>query len=242
MFRRLRGMGRIAGTVMLALPMLAACQTAGPVGRIVIASKAEASDPPLNPNPTDVVRLYGHAPETLDFRFRVAFLSTHREGDCWNHADFWEGGGEKAFSYDIYPVRKGDSWVADLVVDRYLPGRCGWDIDAGTRIIVKPAELEWTHKGLLGAGDLVIGDARTIDDDAPHCEPASPRCSEARSRRLANSDEAIPVEMRCHRIPEEKRIGDTRFMCNDLPEHKTTHLLKPGVTRVRIDLYDLGQK
>lgn len=243
--------GRIAhllGTVgtatlaLLMLPLLAACQTPGPVGRIVTPSKVEPSDPPLNPNPMHVVRLHGRAPETLDFRFRVGFLSTNREGDCWNHAGFWEGGGEKAFSYDIYPVRKGETWEADLVVDRYLPGRCGWNIDAGTLIIVKPAELDWTHKGLLGGGQLVISDIRGKDDTAPRCEPGHPRCTEERSRRLSNSDETISVEVRCHRIPPDKRIGDSLFICNDFPEHKITHLWRQGVTRVRIDLYDLGQE
>lgn len=235
-----RGAVGISTLALLMLPLLASCQTAGPVGRIVAPSDVEASDPPLNPNPTHVVRLHGRAPETLDFRFRVAFLSTHREGDCWNHAGFWEGGGEKTFAYDIYPVRKGDMWEADLVVDRYLPGRCGWNIRSEVMIIVKPAELEWSNKGLLRMGDPVIGDAREMDDNAPRCEPGHPRCTEERSRRLSNSDKAIPVEMRCKRIPLEQRIGDTLFRCNDFPEHKIMHLLKNGHTRVRIDLYDIS--
>lgn len=81
----------LALAALLALPMLAACQSTEPLGRIVTPSKVEPSDPPLNPNPKHVVRLHGRAPETLDFRFRIAFVTTVWEGDCYSHAGFWKG-------------------------------------------------------------------------------------------------------------------------------------------------------
>jgi hypothetical protein len=235
--RRIRGLLLVALSM---LPMLAACQSAAPLGRIVTPSKVEPSDPPLNPAPTHVVRLHGRAPETFDFRFRIAFLSTSREGDCWNHAGFWEGGGEKAWGYDLYPVRDGERWQADLVVDRYLPGRCAWDIRGSVVIMVEP--LDAREGDSLGAGTrLVVRDARHRDDSAPRCKPRNPGCTEERSRRLSNSDDTIPVQVRCKRISPEERIGDTSFICNEFPEHKTAHLLKRETRRIQIDLYDLDQ-
>jgi hypothetical protein len=234
--RRIR---RLVLATLFALPMLGACQSTEPLGRIVTPSKVEPSDPPLNPNPQHVVRLHGRAPETLDFRFRIAFLSTNGEGDCWNHTGFWEGGGEKGWGYDLYPVRKGEHWEADLVVDRYLPGRCGWDIRASAMIVVVPLDAQ--EGDSLGAGTrLVVADARDRDDEAPICAGRSSRCDEARVRRLENSDDALPAQVRCERIPPEKRIAhSTSFICDHFPEHKMVHLLKAHTQRIRIDLYDL---
>ena len=231
----------LALAALLTLPMLAACQSTEPLGRIVTPSKVQPSDPPLNPNPTHIVRLHGRAPETLDFRFRIGFATTSREGDCYNHAGFWEGGGEKTWGYVLYPVRKGEHWEVDLVIDRYLPGRCGWNIRGSAMILVEPLDAQ--EGDSLGAGArMVVADARDVDDAAPRCRPEQPRCSEKRSRRLSNSDDSIPVQVRCKRVAPEKRIGQTSFICNQFPEHKTAHMLKAHTQSVRIDLYDLDHE
>ena len=81
-----------------ALPLLASCQTAEPLGRVVTPAQVLPTDPPLNPDPKHVIRLYGRAPASLDFRFRVVFTTTNQEGDCWSHAGFWEGGGALGLS------------------------------------------------------------------------------------------------------------------------------------------------
>lgn len=147
----------------------------------------------MNPDPRHVVRLYGRAPETFDFRFRIGFIATNREDDCYKHAGFWE---------------------ADLVVDRYLPGRCGWEIRGSAMIMVEP-----------------------------RCKPNHPRCSEERSRRLSNSDDSKPVQVKCKRVAPEKRgYGRTFFFCNRLPEHKSTHELRAHTRSIRIDLYDLDHE
>ena len=231
----------LALAALLTLPMLAACQSTEPVGRVITPSKVQPSDPPFNPNPTHIVRLYGRAPESLDFRFRIGFMTTNREGDCYNHAGFWEGGGEKTWGYILYPMRNGEQWEADLVVDRYLPGRCGWNIRGSAVIMVEP--LTAKEGDSLGAGiSPVVWDGRNWDEDTPRCEPNNTRCSEERSKRLSNSDDAIPVQVRCrHRSPEEI-IGDTSFICNEFPELKTRHHLKEHTRRIRIDLYDLDHE
>jgi hypothetical protein len=231
----------LALAALLTLPILAACQSTEPLGRIVTPSKVEPSDPPLNPNPTHIVRLHGRAPETLDFRFRIGFATTSREGDCYNHAGFWEGGGEKGWGYDLYPVRNGEQWVADLVVDRYLPGRCGWNIKGSAMILVEPLDAQ--EGDSLGAGTrLVVADDRSWDDEVPRCAGMSSRCDEARVRLLENSNDAIPAQVRCKRLPPEKMMGDTSFICDQFPEHKMVHLLKEHTRRIRIDLYDLDHE
>jgi len=231
---------RVLALAALLLPILGGCQSTEPLGRIVLP-EAQPWDPPLNPHPRHVVRLHGRAPETLDFKFSIGFMSTSREGDCYKHAGFWEGGGKKGWGYDLYPVRHGERWEADLVVDRYLPGRCGWNIKGSAMIRVEPLDAE--EGDSLGAGvRLVVADTRTLDDSAPRCGPRHPRCSEERSRLLSNSDDSIPVEVRCKRLAPEERIGSTAFICNQFPEHKITHDLKAHTRSIRIDLYDLDHE
>jgi len=227
------------GIALLLAAALAACQTTpGPLGRIVTPSKVEPSDPRLNPKPRHIVRLHGRAPESLEFRFRIVLVSTSREDDCWNHAGFWEGGGEKTYAYDLYPVRKGGNWEADHVVDRYLPGRCGWNSSAGAVIFVKPVDGRGGDN-TLGGMRSVIGDARLWDETAPQCRPGMHNCDEARNQRLANADESIPVQVRCRNRSPEELIGDIVFICNEFADHKTLHYVKDHTRRIRIDLYDL---
>lgn len=169
-------------------------------------------------------------------------MATNREGDCYKHAGFWEGGGAKGWSYDVYPIRNGEHWQADLVVDRYLPGRCGWEIRGSAMIMVEPRDAG--EGDMLGAGTrLVVADTRTVENEAPRCKPNHPRCSEERSRRLSNSDDSIPVQVKCKRVAPEKRgYGRTFFFCNRLPEHKITHELRAHTRSIRIDLYDLDHE
>ena len=225
------------------LPALAACQSAEPLGRIVTPAEVRSIDPPLNPDPKHIIRLYGRAPETLDFRFRIAFASTSQEGDCWNHAGFWEGGGNKAWRYDLLPVRKGEYWEADFVVDRYLPGRCGWRIAASANIVVAPAEAaRWDRRKRASGTKVfgVVGDARSRDETAPRCRPGMHNCDEARNRRMANADDSIPVQVHCRIRPLEERISDTFFFCNEFADYKIMHYAKNHTRRIRIDLYDHG--
>ncbi len=232
-------LARAALGCLLCLPVLAACQSTQPLGRIVTPSDIEDSDPPLNPDPKHIIRLHGRAPATLDFRFRIGFLSTSQEGDCWNHAGFWEGGGEKAFSYDLYPVRKGEDWKADFVVDRYLPGRCGWNIDANVLILVAPLDRP-EDISVLGGMRTVIGDARYWDETAPMCKPGMRNCDEARRAGAQNADESIPVQVHCRRRVGKDAIGDDMFICDEFSAYKTMHYVKDHTRRIRIDLYDHG--
>lgn len=240
-------MNRYQGLILAALSLAAlpACQSAEPLGRIVVPAEVRSIDPPLNPDPRHVIRLYGRAPETLDFRFRIAFASTSQEGDCWNHAGFWEGGGNKAWGYDLYPVRKGEYWEADFVVDRYLPGKCGWEISASANILVTPVEAaRWGDQEQADATSMrgVIGDARNWDETAPQCKSGMHNCDEARNRRLANADDSIPVQVHCRARPAEERISDTVFFCNEFADYKTEHYVKNHTRRIRIDLYDHGSR
>ncbi len=232
-------LARAALGCLLCLPVLAACQSTQPLGRIVTPSDIEDSDPPLNPDPKHIIRLHGRAPATLDFRFRIGFASTNPEGDCWNHEGFWEGGGEKVWSYDLYPVRKGESWEADFVVDRYLPGRCGWRIGASVMLVVAPYDRP-EGKSVLGGARTVIGDARGWDETASQCRPGMRNCDDARRLRVQNADESIPVQVHCRWRVGKDAIGDDMFTCNEFARYKTLHYVKDHTRRIQIDLYDHG--
>lgn len=231
----------LSALMMLLLPALAACQSSEPLGRIVTPSEVRASDPPLNPKPKHIIRLYGRAPETLDFRFRKMMVSTSQDGDCWNHAGFWEGGGEKGWGYDLYPVRNGEYWEADFVVDRYLPGRCEWKINASLVILVTPVDARGGDN-TLGGMLTVVGDARLWDETAPQCKPGMNNCDEARRARRQNADDTIPVQVRCGIRPPERRIGEIVFYCNEFSDYKDLHYVKDHTRRIRIDLYDLDHE
>ena len=139
-------------------------------------------------------------------------------------------------------MRSGDEWVADLVVDRYLPGRCGWDIKGHVVLMVTPNDAR-EGDSLRAGTRFVVADARTVDEKASRCKPHHARCTEERSRLLSNSDDAIPVQVRCKRVPPEDRgYGNTFVFCDRFPEHKITHNLKTHTKEVRIDLYDLDHE
>jgi len=220
---------------------LTACQSTQHVGRVVLPNITDTSDPELNPNPQHIVRLYGTAPASLDFSFRVSYFSTNREGDCWNHAPFFDGGGEKRWAYDLHPVRTGDTWMADLVVDRYQAGRCGWQGGAHLVYYVKPGDAS-EEETLIGGVGVFIQDYRNKDPNAPVCPPASKRCDEIRSRTLGNSDSSIPVEIRCRRrTPDEwKGMGAIEFMCSPdpvSPVEKVYHHLKNSTKKIEINFH-----
>ena len=183
---RLLGRWLLAG--LLATPALTACQSTQPVGRIVLPKITDTSDPELNPNPQHIVRLHGTAPESLHFKLSVVYASTNREGDCWNHAAFFDGGGEKQWRYVIEPVREGESWKADLTVDRYLPGRCGWMGGGAVLAYVVPVDAEPGESMLSGIG-VITRDFRDIDVSKPLCPPRERLCKEDRARLLDNDDE-----------------------------------------------------
>ncbi|MGY1458726.1 MULTISPECIES: hypothetical protein [unclassified Luteimonas] len=237
-----RGRCHAVLVVLLALLLLPACQSTEPLGRIILPNQVNPWDPPVNPDPRHVVRLHGRAPATLDFLFSIGFMTTNQEGDCYKHLGFWEGGGAKGWEYELHPVRNGDEWVADWVVDRYLPGRCGWNIKGNAMLMVTPLEVrEGDSAGPVMR--LVVADARALDENAPRCEPRNPRCTEERSRLLANTDDAIPVQVRCTRDGGKVRgPGERVIICDRFPEHKITHGLKAHTQKIRIDLYDLDHE
>lgn len=230
---------RLALVALLALPLLAACQSTEPLGRIVLPEQVNPWDPPLNPDPKHVVRLHGRAPATLDFLLSIGFMSTNQEGDCYKHLGFWEGGGAKGWTYELHPVRNGEEWVADLVLDRYLPGRCEWNIKANVMLMVTPLHVR-EGDSARAVSRFVVADTRKLDENAPRCEARNPRCTEQYSRLLSNSDDSIPVQVRCTRDGRDVRgPGERVIICDRFPEHKITHDLRPHTKSVRIDLYDL---
>ncbi|WP_024890779.1 hypothetical protein [Luteimonas huabeiensis] len=235
----------LAAACLAALPALAACQSA-PAGRLQLPPP-QSSDPPLNPNPTDVIRVYGRAPESLEFWLQIAFQARSSDSDCIIEKPFWEGGGQKGWGYDIHPVREGERWHADIVADRYLPGHCQWDIDAGATMIVRPTGSE---RVVLVAP---LGDLRAYEtppDDAWRCTERHRHfdCNEEARRQQfeASMDPAIPVQILCKRNPPEgRRFGELPFVCNEPRLRngaKVVHRLRPGQREVRIDLYDLDRE
>jgi hypothetical protein len=108
----------------------------------------DADYPVPNPHPTHVLQISGALPETLHIRFVVrynavadadgALTSGKYCGYKWGlqlHPEF-----SVTDSLDI--VRAENRFHASVIVDKYLPGRCAWHLEA----------IEYTV--LNGAGDL----------------------------------------------------------------------------------------
>ena len=231
-------LGRWLLAGLLAAPALAACQSTQPVGRIVLPKIIDTSDPELNPNPQHIVRLHGTAPESLDFKLAVVYASTNREGDCWNHAAFFDGGGEKRWRYVIEPVREGESWNADLTVDRYLPGRCGWKGGGTVLAYVVPEDAK-PEESMSAAMGVVTWDYRDIDVSQPLCRQRERSCDEARRRVRRNDDEAVPVQFRCHRRAQDDifKGNPTDFLCNfdySGSDVKIAHMVTKKTKDVRV--------
>ncbi|MEP6634221.1 MAG: hypothetical protein ABJA62_08415, partial [Luteimonas sp.] len=120
-------------------------------------------------------------------------------------------------------------------VDKYLSGHCQW------RMIAVEATVGDKALQTMGMGTVIEGRHFDEDDNAPRCSSDAPRCTEERARRLGNSDESIPVQMRCdtaRRAWQDVPGGRTwDNLCDDPfdDSYKTKHLLKPHTRQVELN-------
>ncbi|MDR1075378.1 MAG: hypothetical protein LBL59_03510 [Xanthomonadaceae bacterium] len=230
----------IGACLWLLLPMMASCQT-------VENRDAEASVPPEaftaenwyqveKPNPKQIVRIHGRAPETLDIFIMARYVATNAADDrCWRPARHF--GSELLWSRRRLPIRRdGDRYEAELIVDKYLPGPCGWRYEASSAGVMRAGHPD----DLTRYGGWVIDSSRyDVDDSLPRCKPMrnGPDCSEERLWRSSNHDET-PVEVPCHVGEIESEIA--YFICQrSYGIYKKRHLLRPDTREIEINFYDL---
>src|SRR3546814_13236773 len=101
--------------------------------------------------------------------------------------------------------RHGEEFDAVLIVDKYLPGQCGWAYQESRAAV-------WKHTGPDDSSALIVldGTRYALEENTPRCTPRHRNCSEERLRRLGNHDESIPVVIRCHVDKPKAGEGETR--------------------------------
>ncbi|MDR1076737.1 MAG: hypothetical protein LBL59_10785 [Xanthomonadaceae bacterium] len=234
-----RRLGRWTGACLwLLLPMMASCQT-------VESRDVEVTVPPEaftaenwyqveNPNPKQIVRIHGRAPETLDIFITAKYRTSNAMDDrCWRPAARF--GSELIWSRDRLDIRRnGEQFEAYLVLDKYLSGPCGWHYEASTAGATRAGH----PNDLSGWGWVIGSDRYDVDDSVPRCSARSgPGCRDERIWRASNHDDTA-VEVPCH--IEKMEDQSASFICQrTYGEFKTQHLLRRDTQEIQINFYDL---
>lgn len=220
--------------VLLLMSGLASCQAEdGPV------RPGDAEYPELNPHPKHVVQVSGAIAPTLDVKFSVHYESDSLDKGCWQNAPLWKGGGEKYMGQWLELKREADRYSTSFVVDKFLPGRCDWRLIGISAVVARKDDPN------DASGGVVIEGRQFHEPELPLCSSDDDEniCEDERAKRLSNSDDGIPVQMRCRMmLPSETINGNGGFSCLDLWDdgYKKSHYLKPYTRNVRIDIIEGG--
>lgn len=219
---------------LLLMPGLGSCQAEdGPV------RPGNAEYPELNPHPKHVVQVSGTIAPTLDVKFSAHYESDSLDKGCWQNAPLWKGGGEKYMGEWLELKREADRYSTSFVVDKFLPGRCDWRLIGISAVVVRKGNSEDVDS------HVVIEGRQFHEPELPLCSSDGDEniCEGERAKRLSNSNDDIPVQMRCRIVPPNEAIsGDGGFSCHDLWDdgYKKSHYLKPHTRNVRIDIIEGG--
>jgi hypothetical protein len=125
----------------VATPLVATgCQAGEKSTRV--AADASSRDAILNPKPKQVVKLHGRVPPSLRFEFWVRYSMDDVKAEGCRPRD--ATGGFLPMLGDFTRVETlaplylaGNRYQAELVVDKYLPGPCGWAFEEIKAVVVK---------------------------------------------------------------------------------------------------------
>lgn len=78
-----------------------------------------------------MIELHGTVPVDINLELHAYYMAQHRTG-CLMTPTYLTGAVSGAFSpiYHSFPLnikRDGDNYSATIIVDKFLPSRCGWD-------------------------------------------------------------------------------------------------------------------
>lgn len=205
------------------------------------AAAASPRDAVINPKPKQVVKLHGRVPPSLRFEYRVWYTMADVKAEGCRPRD--ATGGFLPFLGDftrvetILPRYAGDGrYEAELVVDKYLPGPCGWAFSELKATIVKDGRV----------GDPLYTSRITSPIVNNNTDGQfEVYCTEFDHHRCPfrqNSD-PTPVLLLCE-VTSSSFQGRSDFLAcaNHYPgaRYKETHLLDAKTTQVALDFYDLN--
>jgi hypothetical protein len=212
-----------------------------------VASQVQGPEP--NPHPTHIVKLHGKLPRGFDIAFNVSYGTTSTAPEC--SASFNLGGfGSASPSSFVYvqQVRHVDGgYEADFVVDKYLPGKCGWKLKGSGAIVT--TDEPGLEQQSYGVGAVLLGDFLGAPPGTPGCpgrpNPEGTGCQEARFWRMFNDNESAPALVRCRSenySPFGSNIQKRGFSCGSPWVYKKGHVLRENTRKVTIDVYDLNHE
>ncbi len=148
------------------IPSLATCQARAPgTGPDEPTEAAQEPRPLLNPNPKQIVRIYGRLPEHLGFSLGAMYSATTEDRACEKNPGSSIGIGPLRSVTEPLEIRHdGDRFEATLVVDKYLPGPCGWKYvysDGAVWRVANPRDTSFATFGLMV--DIPLIDGRRYD-------------------------------------------------------------------------------
>jgi hypothetical protein len=223
------------GLILLGLAIaLVGCQTNTDV------SNSDILTPVINPHPKHLVRIVGRIPKSLEIEFGSGYAISDSKKNipgCWPTVEQqWGSMGIDKFSRgeDLKIIRDGERFEANFMVDKYLPGDCGW--------------------GFYAVGVTVAKDGRrdekaTVDTDPIRVNPVYENenqglCSsdyDVSCPNVSNSD-PTPVIIRCYMFtPKDEPDRTPSILCGGY-EHfgfKRTHYVTPETRKIQINFYDL---
>lgn len=218
-------MKSIIGTAMFCVLALSGCEPKMPSG----VKEGDPDYPQLNPNPKQVVRVFGKVPSDFNLSFGLLYEATAPDKHCWQSFGYPKRAGEQ-----VKFKRNGDRFELAVTVDKYLPGECRWrfnGLDANLAQKDRPEDRQNVS--------LINGSEYDWNDSTPRCPSYNEYCNEERYRRLSNPNDKIPVEARCTTTSiSDDANRDSRFKCRDSANdsYKKTHLLKPYTRQVEFNV------
>lgn len=207
-----------------------------------LASCEDKLSPQLNPDPKHVVRIVGRMPASLEAELRARYAITRQDRACTpGLLPQWGAGTERGSRSETLAIkRSGDYYETDFVVDKYLPGKCGWRFDGVGASVVRNGNQ---HDIDVMSRPLIEG--RAFYD--PDYQSACIGLDRETCQRIGNSLDTpvvVPCMLSVRSVPlpppAEPSDGASNLLCTSFEyHHKREHLLKPATKQVQIDFYDL---
>lgn len=224
--------------------LMAALLLPGIVGCQQIRQTEKASQ--LNPHPQQAVRITGRIPPSLEIRMFALYSIDRihtRTGPA--HTEVVDEACRPTLKFGMIPIdpgeysrseelkieRNGDRYETRFVVDRYLPGRCGWQFDSIGTAVAKDGKRS----------EAVTLQTQTVfkatSASTPNCDPAwNDACPS-----VGNSD-PTPVIVRCEMYASKESGKRPSLMCQGYEKipYKKTHYVTPQTKEMAVDFYDVA--
>jgi hypothetical protein len=225
----------------VAMPLIATGCQAGEKGTRV-AVDASSRNIILNPTPKQVVKLHGRVPPSLRFEFWVRYSMDDVKSEGCRPRD--TTGGFLPMLGDFTRVEtlaprylEGNRYETELVVDKYLPGPCGWAFDEIKAVVVKDGRVGDRLYTTETTSPVV--DNNTDGKFEVHCTQFDHHSCAFRQ----NADSG-PVMVLCEMFQSIRANRSPSLYCSEQygSRYKQTHLLNHDTRGITIDFYDLAQE